>query len=122
MTEETQIETSYLGQATGPTPEMEHAAPWIASGFGLVILAFLLYLGFSFVAAKRHAAGRWFTIAGLSVVMLYFIFENTLAQDAELRFGPTAVALSFISYGVGSLLVAVGYARLVSQRSREDRR
>ena len=48
--------------------------------------------------------------------MLYFIFQNTVAQDAELRYGPAAEALSLISYGVGGLLIAMGYALFVLQQ------
>jgi hypothetical protein len=117
MAEEAQIETIYLGRATGPTPEMEQAAPWITGGFLLVAFAFLLYLAFSILAVKRRTSGRWFTISGLCIVLLYFIFQSTVAQDAELRYGPAAEALSLISYGLGGLLVAVGYALFVLQQS-----
>ena len=113
--EETQIKTTYLGEATGPTAEMKQAAPWISGGFGLVVLAFLLYFGFSILALKRRAPGRLLTFSGLCIMMVYFIFQNTLAQDAELRYGPVADALSLILYGLGGLMVAGGYAKSVSQ-------
>jgi uncharacterized membrane protein YecN with MAPEG domain len=115
MTEETEIRTAYLGEATGPTADMQQAEPWITAGFALVVFALLLYLGFSVVAIKRRTPGRWLTFSGLSIIMMYFVFQNTVAQDAELRYGPVADALSLVAYGFGGLLLAAGYAKSILQ-------
>ena len=103
----------YFGTATGPTPEMLAAEPYISAGFWLMILAFLCYLGFAILALKNRVPGRWFTLSGLMVFLAHTIFHNTLAPDAELDYGPYASALEFITYGTSGLFVAVGYARLV---------
>ena len=118
MSKEAQV--SYLGTATGPTPEMLAAQPYITAGFWLIVLAFLCYLGFTIVVFRRRAPGRWFTLSGLVVLLIYFLFHNTLAHDAELEFGPTADALELIAYGISGLLVAVGYARLVLHIRQEN--
>jgi hypothetical protein len=108
-----EIQTIHLGEATGPTPEMQQAAPWITGGFWLMVFAFLLYSCFAVSAAKRRTPGCWFTLSGLVIIALYFIFQNTLAQDAELRYGPVADALSLAVYSIGGVMLAIGYARTV---------
>jgi hypothetical protein len=114
--EETHFQITYAGRATSPTREMQHAAPWILGGYGLIALAILLYFGFGVLALRRRTGGRWLTLSGLIIVVLYFIFQNTVARDAELRYGPVADALSLVAYGTGGLLVTAGYARLVLQQ------
>ena len=118
MSKEAQV--FFLGKATGPTPEMLAAQPYITAGFVLMVVAFVCYLGFTIVAFRRHAPGRWFSLSGLVVVLSYFLFHNTLAHDAELEFGPTADAFELIAYGISGLLVTVGYARLVLHIRKEN--
>lgn len=104
---------TYLGEATGPTPEMLAAAPYESFGFCVLASAFVLLLASSSaLAVKRRAPGAWLTVSGLVVVFAYFIFQNTLAQDAELRYGPWADAVAYIAYGSGAFLISVGYVRL----------
>ncbi|MDB5977906.1 MAG: hypothetical protein JWR07_4666 [Nevskia sp.] len=103
----------YLGKATGPTAEMLAAAPVESLGFWMLVLAFLLFVGSSgALAIKARAAGAWLTLSGLLIVLLYFVFQNTVAQDADLRHGSLADAIAFVAYGVGGFLIALGYARL----------
>lgn len=119
--EESHFQVTYAGRATGPTTDMQNAAPWIVGGYWLVVLAVLFYFGFGVVAVKRRTRGRWFTLSGLIIIMLYFIFQNTVAQDAELRYGPVADALSLVAYGTGGLLITAGYAMLVLQLRGQNR-
>jgi len=113
---------TYLGTATGPTPEMLAAAPYESFGFWILIAAFALFLVCAFVlATKARARGSWSTILGLLVVLLYFAFQNTLAQDAELRYGPWADAIAYIAYGLGAFLISLGYAGLTVSLLRASR-
>ena len=105
----------YLGKATGPTAEMLAAAPVESFGFWILVLAFLLFVGSSaLLAIKGRVAGAWLTLWGLLIVLLYFVFQNTVAQDADpdLRHGPWADAIAFVAYGAGGFFIALGYARL----------
>jgi hypothetical protein len=122
MENEPSVTAYYLGKSTGPTPEMLAAAPYESFAFCTLALAFVLFsLSSGVLAIKARAAGSWLTSAGLLVMFLYFVFQSTVAQDAELRYGPWADAVSVIAYGFGGLLVAVGYARLALATLRAKR-
>jgi hypothetical protein len=114
MNEESQVDVYYLGVATGPTAEAQAAAPWATGGFVLILVAFTLcFAATAVLVVKRRVPGRWLILSGLTFVMIYFLFQNTLAQDAELRYGPVADALALVSYGLGGFAAALGYTRLV---------
>lgn len=120
MSKETQVEVYQLGVATGPTADALAAAPWLTGGSLLILVTFLLCFGATvLLATKRQVPGRRLMLSGLILVLVYFVFQNTLAQDAELRYGPVADALTLVSYGVGGLIAAIGYARLVWHLCKE---
>lgn len=113
---------TYIGRATGPTQEMLAAAPYESFGFWVLVAAYTLSLACAFVLAfKGRARGSRLTISGLLVVLLYFVFQNTLAQDAELLFSPWGTAVASITYGLGAFLIALGYARLAVATLRAGR-
>jgi len=113
---------TYLGKATGPTPEMLAAAPYESFGFWVLVAAFTPSLACAFVLAfKGRARGSWLTISGLLIVLLYFVFQNTLAQDAELLYSPWGNAVASITYGLGAFLVSLGYARFAVATLRAGR-
>jgi hypothetical protein len=108
-----EVTVSYLGKATGPTPEMLAAAPYETFGFWLLATAFVLLVASAIVLAVRvRIAGTRLTILGLAVTLGYFTFQCTVAQDAGLRYGPWADAVALVAYGCGGLLTVLGYARL----------
>jgi hypothetical protein len=114
MSEEPKLEVYELGVATGPTDADLAAAPWMTAGHTLILAAFLLCFTTTVVLAiKRRAPGHRFILAGLILVALYYVFQVTVANDAELLYSPAGYALAHVAYGLGSLVVAIGYTRLV---------
>jgi hypothetical protein len=114
MSEEPKLEVYELGVAEGPTDEGLDAVPWIMGGFALIVTAFLLcFAATVFLAIKRRAPGHWFILSGLVLVALYFVLQMTVLRGAELTYGPIAIGVTLLAYGLGSILVAIGYTRLV---------
>ena len=114
MSEEPKLEVYELGVAEGPTDEGLAAVPWIMGGFALIVTAFLLcFTATVFLAIQRRAPGHWFILSGLVLMALYYVFQVTVADDAELTYGPAGHALALVVYGLASILVAIGYTRLV---------
>jgi hypothetical protein len=113
MNEEPKVDVYQLTVATGPTEEALTAAPWRAGGDALILIAFVLCLTATvFLGIKRRAPGYRSVLSGLILVALYYLFQITVANDAELRYGPVAEALTRVAYGLGSIVVAIGYTRL----------
>lgn len=121
MNEETKVEYYRYALASGPTSDALAAAPWATGGFALILAAFVLCFSATVVLGiKRQAPGRRLMLSGLTLIAVYFLFQDTLAQDAELKYGPIAEALTLVAYGLGGMVVATGYARLVWYLCKED--
>lgn len=113
VSKEDQATVIYLGKATGPTDDVLAAAPYESVGYWLMLAAFLIMLGAAGVLRfKARAPGSGLCLAGLLLVLAYFLFRQTVAQDAELRYGPWADAVELVAYSIGGLVIAIGYARL----------